>query len=194
MATLALIRRATIDKERWMTEEEFARDWALVQVVPGINLVGITILIGKRLAGWRGILICLAGMLLPSVAITILLTASYAQIQHHPLMQAALRGIIPATVGIGLVTTIQMAQPPLADARKEGVPLYLVAWVLMIGSGIAGLYIHGNIATILIGAALIGAIAQMVLPRKISNSAIEENNIEVEIENERQDEEEAGKP
>ncbi len=165
MATLALIHRAAVDRHRWLTEEEFARDWALVQVAPGINLLALTILIGKRLAGWRGILLCMIGLLLPSVTITIALTAGYAQIQRQPLMQAALHGIIPATVGIGLVTAAQMARAPLKASRKEGVSSYLVAWSLLLLSALLSARYPGNVVPILGGAAALGGLTQVWLTK-----------------------------
>jgi chromate transport protein ChrA len=44
-----------------------------------------------------GAIVALIGLLLPSIAITILITAGYATIRTQPLVVAALHGIIPAT-------------------------------------------------------------------------------------------------
>ena len=158
VATLALIRQTAVERYQWLSEEEFTRDWALVQIVPGINLLALTILIGKRVAGWRGVAACLLGLLLPSVMITILLTASYAQIQRQPLMQAALRGIVPATVGLGLVTAVQMARPILAASRKTGAFSLLVALFTLVASGIVILYRSSAVVPILCLAGLLGAL------------------------------------
>ena len=74
-ATFALIRQTFVERQRWIEAEEFNRLFALVQIAPGINLLALTILIGKRLLGGRGILLSLFGLLLPSVGMTTLLTA-----------------------------------------------------------------------------------------------------------------------
>lgn len=105
--TLTLIRRNVVEQQGWLSEAEFTRDWALVQIVPGINLLGLTILIGRRVAGAKGVALALLGLLLLSVTLTILLTALYERIQHLEVVRAALRGVIPATVGLGLLTTLQ---------------------------------------------------------------------------------------
>ena len=81
-ATLALIHRAFVERNRWIPEAEFTRDWSLCQIAPGINLFALTILIGRRLDGVRGILLSLFGLLLPSVVLTILITAFYARLQR----------------------------------------------------------------------------------------------------------------
>src|SRR5438105_7826591 len=73
-ATLTLIRRAAVEQYGWLSEAEFTRAWALVQIAPGINLLALTILIGRRTLGAKGIALALLGLLLPSVTVTVLLT------------------------------------------------------------------------------------------------------------------------
>ena len=139
-ATLALIRRTVIDRYGWMTDAEFVRDWALCQIAPGINLLALTILIGRRLAGRAGIFLCLLGLLLPSVTLTILFTAFYSHYRDLPAVQAALRGVIPATVGIGLVTAGGMARSLLAASGRQGKVSLGFGLVLLLGAGMAALW------------------------------------------------------
>src|SRR5512140_2468221 len=96
-ATFVLIRRAAVEQEKWITDEDFARFWAICQLTPGINLFALTVLIGRRVRGAWGIAAALAGLLVPSVAITIALTAAYAHIKDLTMVRAAVRGVIPAT-------------------------------------------------------------------------------------------------
>ena len=60
-ATLALIRREVVERREWMDDSEFVRDWALCQIAPGINLLGLTILIGRRLRGFPGVVLAQLG-------------------------------------------------------------------------------------------------------------------------------------
>ena len=159
VATLALIRQAVVERHRWMPEAEFAREWTLVQAAPGINLLAMTILIGRRLAGWRGIAICMIGLLLPSVTVTILLTAGYAHIQRLSLMRAALRGIVPATVGLGALTAYQMARSPLMAARREGKFSFLAYSGILLASMLAALRWRSSVIVILGVAGMAGALA-----------------------------------
>src|SRR5580658_9554072 len=89
-ATLALIRQEFVTKHEWITEERFLRDWSLCQLAPGINLVALSILIGKRTRGGLGVLISLSGLLLPSFLLTVLLTAAYSRYLHTPVVNNAL--------------------------------------------------------------------------------------------------------
>jgi chromate transporter len=160
VATLALIRQAVIERHRWMSEEEFTRDWALVQVAPGINLLALTILIGRRLRGAQGILIALIGLLLPSVTIAILLTAGYARIKGQPAVEAALHGILPAVVALGLLTSVQMAQSLLKASRREGHASLIGSLLILLGSGLVMALWHIPVMVILLLSGAAGALWQ----------------------------------
>lgn len=118
-STFYLIHRACIDKG-WLDEETFVRTWALAQISPGINLIKLTMLIGYWLHGWPGLLAATAGLLLPSALATVLMTAGFALVRGQPLVQAAMRGILPATIGLSLAMAVQMGQPLIARGRHEG--------------------------------------------------------------------------
>ncbi len=118
-STFILIHEACL-KNGWVDEEEFIRDWALAQIAPGINLLKLTILLGYQLRGWPGLIAASAGLLVPSASITALMTAGFSRIQGQPIVQATLRGILPATIGLSLAMAVQMGQPLLARAYKEG--------------------------------------------------------------------------
>ena len=148
-ATLALIRRAAVDEQHWVSGEEFGRFWGLVQLAPGINLLALTVLLGRRTAGVRGIVLALAGLLLPSAALTILLTAVYAHVQHFALVQSALRGIVPAVAGLGFLTAWQIARPLLIRP---------VRFLIFAGSALAAWLGAVPVLAILLAGGLVGAI------------------------------------
>ena len=163
VATLALIQKAIITEHAWLSEAEFTRDWALVQIVPGINLLALTILIGRRLRGPAGVAVCVLGLLIPSVTLTVLLTAFYVRVQHAHWVRAGLRGALPAIVGIGFVTALTMARPILIACRRESGASLTVALALLIGSGLFALKApHVPVIYILCGAGLIGGAANWI--------------------------------
>jgi chromate transporter len=165
-ATLFLIQRAAVDRERWLSDEEFARDWAICQLAPGINLICLTALLGWRVAGVRGVAIALAGLLLPSASITVLLTALYASVRETAVMQAALRGFVPATVGLGLVTSAFMARPLLRTARRQGSAALTLAVAVLLASGALALLNALPSVVILLGSGLAGALGTWWIERR----------------------------
>jgi len=45
-ATLYLIRRVTVEQHGWLTDDDLTRYWGICQIAPGINILGLVILIG----------------------------------------------------------------------------------------------------------------------------------------------------
>lgn len=156
--TLLLIRRAVVEERGWVSDDEFARDWAICQVAPGINLLAVTVLLGWRVAGGVGALLALLGLLLPSVSITIVLTACYARIRDLSLTQAALRGVIPATVGLSLLMDYRLAWPLLRAARRESLASLALSCALLAGGAVVMLLWSLPVVWVLLGGGLVGAV------------------------------------
>ena len=159
-ATLYLIRRVTVEQHGWLTDEDLSRYWGICQIAPGINILGLVILIGFRVAGVLGAILALSGLLLPSAAITVALTAVYAGIRDAPLVRAAIAGVVPATVGLGLLLGYTMLRPLLASARQEGRAGTVTAAILLLGSTLAAAFTHAPVPAILWGAGGLSALAQ----------------------------------
>lgn len=156
-STTFLIQRAFIEKHRWLTIEEFLRLWNLCILTPGINLVALTVLIGRKLGGVWGIVASLAGMLLPSALITCLLAALFKQIEHLAAVQAVLRGVIPATGAIMLLVGLNFALPLIRRSYKEGILYLLASSVLIIGSMLAIILLKLSVIVVVLGAVVLGA-------------------------------------
>ncbi len=99
---LAIVQRELVEKKRWLTPAEFLEDWAVAQVLPGPNVVNLSLMIGDRYFGMRGALAALAGMLTFPLIIVIALAALFAGVSDVPQVQGALRGM--GAVASGLIT------------------------------------------------------------------------------------------
>ncbi len=154
-STTLLIQRAFIDKHKLMTMEDFTKFWGLCVMSPGINLVALTVLIGRKFAGIPGLIASLAGLLVPSAVITCLLTAGFKLIQNSTAVQAILRGIIPATAGIMLLVGLNFAQPLLIQGHKEGIFRLLISAVIILVCAIAITFFQVSVIPVLLGSALL---------------------------------------
>lgn len=123
-STTLLIQRTFIERYGWLTDDEFSRLWNLCLLAPGINLIAVSVLIGKKLAGRWGIVASVVGLLVPSAAITCLIAVLFAQVRQTPAAQAILRGVVPATAGIMGLVMFNFARP-IVRARTTGGPFYL---------------------------------------------------------------------
>jgi chromate transporter len=157
-STQFLIQRAFIEKHRWMSMEEYTHLWSLCILTPGINLVALTILIGRKLGGAWGIVFSLAGLLLPSVIITCLLTAGFKTVENQPAVQAILRGVVPATGGIMLLVGLNFALPIIHRAKKEGFLFFAGSALLMFACAFAVILLKLSVIVVILGAIILGSL------------------------------------
>lgn len=157
-STTLLIQRTFIEQRRWLSMEAFLRLWNLCLLTPGINLIALTILLGKKLGGTRGIIASLAGLLVPSATITCLLAALFVQIEQQAAVQAVLRGIIPATGGIMLLVGLNFARPLLQQAAKAGLRSVLMGSGLVIASALAIILVKLSVIVVVLGSLCLGVI------------------------------------
>jgi len=105
---LAVVQRELVEKKRWMTREEFVEEWAVAQIMPGPNVVNLSLMIGHRYFGLRGAMVALAGMLAVPLLVVLLLALVYAQFAGHPGVAGALRGMGAVAAGLIAATGLKL--------------------------------------------------------------------------------------
>ena len=71
---LPIAQRELVERERWLTREQFLELLAVAQVMPGPNVVNLALIFGDRAFGLRGALTALTGMLLLPLGVVLALT------------------------------------------------------------------------------------------------------------------------
>jgi len=149
-STLFLMRQLLIRREGWITDREFAQDWTLSRTSPGLTLIGLAALLGRRIDGARGLFLAVLGLLVPSAGITIAMAAGFIYIRDQPLVQAAIRGIAPATIGLTIAIMVIFVRSSVRSGRVAALDIGVVA-----AAAIAGLVFEdASVTIIVVGAAL----------------------------------------
>lgn len=133
---LAVVQRELVEKKRWMTNDEFVEDWAVAQIMPGPNVVNLSIMIGERYFGWRGAVAALAGMLTFPLILVLAVAVVYAQFASQPAVAGALRGMGAVAAGLiagmGLKLSSTLRKHPLGLAVCVGlVALTVIAMAVL---------------------------------------------------------------
>jgi len=105
---LAVVQRELVEKKQWLTREEFLEDWAVAQILPGPNVVNLSLMIGDRYFGLRGALTALAGMLTFPLLIVLALAVLFGGIADTPVAQGALRGMGAVAAGLIAATGLKL--------------------------------------------------------------------------------------
>lgn len=120
---LAIAQRELVDRRRWMTREEFVDAYSVAQLLPGPNVVNLSLMLGDRFFGWRGALAAISGMLFAPLVLVLVLAASYNQLASFPAVAGALRGMGAVAAGLILAMALKM----LGTLRKNPMGPWLCA-------------------------------------------------------------------
>ena len=123
---LPFIRQAVVVRNRWLDDREFAELLGVAQVLPGPNVVNISVMLGYRYAGLRGAASAFAGLVLMPLLLLLALTAVYYRFADVPAVRGALQGMMAVSAGLVLATGLRLAQS-LPRTVRSLVPLMLAA-------------------------------------------------------------------
>src|SRR6266850_2505988 len=102
-------RRVLVERQRWLTEQEFVDLLALGQLLPGPNVLNLTVMVGYRFAGWTGAAAAVAGFLGWPCLVVVGMGVLYQQYGALPQVQQALTGMSSVAAGLLLATVIKLA-------------------------------------------------------------------------------------
>lgn len=123
---VAIVQRDLVEEKKWMTREQFLEDWSVAQILPGANVVNLSLMIGDRYFGMRGALAALAGMLAFPLLVVLGVALVFAGVGDSPHIQGALRGLGAVAAGLIAATGLK-----LAAALNNNVMGSLVCWFLV---------------------------------------------------------------
>jgi len=141
-------RRVMVDEQHWLDDREFAELIGLCQVLPGPNVVNLSVIIGARVAGPIGSLIAMTGILFVPVCVVLLIATFYASVAHDVLARNAVAGASAAAAGLILGTALRLllqTRPPmrgLLTGAAAFIAVGVLKWpllsviVVLIGIGI----------------------------------------------------------
>ncbi len=109
-AMIPLIQREVITTRRWIGEHEFLDLLTLAQSVPGPISLNTSVFVGYKLRGLRGSVVALAGTVLPSFMIILLIALFFADIRYNPVVDAAFKGMRPAVVALIIGPVISLSK------------------------------------------------------------------------------------
>jgi chromate transporter len=104
-------RRLVVDQRQWMGEQEFAETLTLCQLMPGPNIVGITLCVGAKLRGAIGAITAVAGFILLPWTVGLLLGGIVLEYTRLAILQNVLGGLSAAAAGLLIGTGLRLLMP-----------------------------------------------------------------------------------
>lgn len=142
---VAIAQRELVEKKRWLTPEEFLEDWAVAQILPGPNVVNLSLIIGDRYFGFSGAMAALAGMLVFPLLIVVALAALLGGFADMPVVQGALRGMSAVSAGLIAATGLK-----LTASLKNNAMGQVACWFFLVAGFIATALLRIPLAAVLL--------------------------------------------
>lgn len=99
-AMLPFIQREVVEKNKWLSDEEFVDILAIAEVTPGPVAVNTSTYVGYKLAGFKGAMFCTLGTILPSFIIILTIVKFFWGYRQSPLIEKVFLGIRPAVAAL----------------------------------------------------------------------------------------------
>ncbi len=105
-AILPLIQHLTVTQKGWLSTTEFADLVTISQLTPGPIILNSATFVGSKLAGPLGGFIATAGIITPSIIITLILCKLYFRYRDLSIMQDTLTLLKPVVTGLIAVASL----------------------------------------------------------------------------------------
>lgn len=156
-AMIPLIEREVVTKKEWVREEDVIDVFAISESIPGAIAINSSTFIGYKIAGRKGAVAAMLGVVLPSFIIITLIAAFFSKFQDNPAVKKAFLGIRAAVVGLIIMAAVKIGKAAIKDNITAVIAVVTV--ILVFALNIHAIYV-------IIAGALLGVITYELFPRR----------------------------
>lgn len=109
-AMLPLIETEVVEKNKWLTAEEFIDIIAIAEATPGPIAVNVSTYVGYKKHGYKGAMMCTLGTILPSFMIILLIVKFFWSYRQNPTIEKVFMGIRPAVAALIFSAVYKLAK------------------------------------------------------------------------------------
>lgn len=146
---VSLMKKKFVDDYHWIEENEMLDLIAIAQVSPGAIAVNGAIVLGYKIYGILGIIVCVIATIIPPLIIISIISLFYNLFKDNLFVSLMLEGMQAGVVAIICNVVYEM----FLNLEKNS-----LNYVILIGSFIASYYFKVNVAVIIVVCIIIGLI------------------------------------
>jgi chromate transporter len=133
---IAWMHREAVETRKWLSDQEFLSGLAICQVLPGGNMVNMSLYLGIRLRGALGAVTALLGLVGLPILFVIAVATIYARFDTLRSLHLVLDGVAAAAVGMNIATGVKAARRsqtlvPIAIAASVFVAVGIFHWPML---------------------------------------------------------------
>lgn len=124
----AWLYREVVTQRGWLDEGEFLSAMTLGQILPGSNVVNLSVYVGFRMRGIPGSIVAVIALLAPPMIVIVLFTSVFSAWIEGAAVHAFLEGVAAAAVGMTASVGLRAARATKGVGRW---PLVLIVAVFV---------------------------------------------------------------
>lgn len=156
-AVAPLLQKEAVEHREWINSEELTDIMAIAQTLPGVIFTNSATMIGYRVAGFQGAFIATTASIIPTFAITIIVTAFLWKYSDNPMVRKTFTGIL-----IGVSSLIIYS---ITKLWKTAVQDYFDILLVLLSAAVLILF-KINAVLVILGIAALGFSRNYILARR----------------------------
>ncbi len=142
---IPLIEREVIEHHKWIERSDFLDLMILAQSSPGPIALNTAVFVGYKTRGVGGALAAVAGIVLPSFTMILLIALLFADIRHNAWVDAAFKGMRPAVVALIVAPILSLSQT-----------VHRLLWIVIVATALSIHWLGWSPVILLLAGALLG--------------------------------------
>ena len=155
MALISVVQKQVVEKDKKADGELILEGISLASVLPGPVAFNVIAYLGYKLRGIKGALVSMAGIVIPSFLLMLLLSELYLRYGNVPSFSHFFSGVLPAVAAVIVSVAAGMAKKNIKDKAQVAIAILSAAILLMVKayaatlavmviSGVAGYMLYGR--------------------------------------------------
>lgn len=110
---LPLAHRIIVEDKKWIDESKFTDLLGVCQLLPGGNIINMSVAIGMQFQGVKGAICSVLGLISAPTAIVLIIYQVYERFAYLAAVQHMIQGLAAAAAGLLFATGLKMLRPIL---------------------------------------------------------------------------------
>ncbi|MDO5755096.1 MAG: chromate transporter [Tissierellia bacterium] len=127
---IPVIKNEFVDKKELIDERDMLDLMAISQSVPGAMAINVSILLGYKIKGLSGAILCMIAASLPCLIIITIISYFYRAFRDNFYVSSALLGMSGIISAILLLTVIDLAKSAMAYQKRFAIIMMILSFIL----------------------------------------------------------------
>lgn len=132
-AMIPLIQTEVVDKNQWLSNEEFVDTIAIAQSAPGAIAVNASVFIGYKIKKIKGALTCMFAVIIPPFFVILFIATFFYKFKNNETIEKIFLGIRPAVVGLIASAVYKIGKSMKLNKRTLWISILTLGLVVIFG-------------------------------------------------------------